>query len=151
MSVFPGDTVETREDIPLTDHDNISTMTGYGQSKWVAERIVQRAKDHGLPVVIYRPGLVCFLSTTNRYLKGTIGGASDTGVLNSADFVTRVMWCVLLLGKYPVSDATINIAPVDWVAAAIVYLSQKEDSIDSIFHLINPHGAISWNRYQTSI
>jgi thioester reductase-like protein len=29
---------------------------GYGQSKWVAERVTFLARERGLPISIYRPG-----------------------------------------------------------------------------------------------
>ena len=29
---------------------------GYSQSKWVAEQLVMRAMERGLPAAIYRPG-----------------------------------------------------------------------------------------------
>src|SRR5579872_823998 len=45
---------------------------GYRQSKWVAEKIVTIAADRGLPVRIYRPGIVT--------------GDSATGIWNTDDF-----------------------------------------------------------------
>ena len=30
---------------------------GYSQSKWVAEQLVIKAMDRGLPAAIYRPGM----------------------------------------------------------------------------------------------
>ncbi len=43
------------------ENDDLSPLwrdltDGYGQTKWVAEQLVQRAMDRGHPVVIYRLG-----------------------------------------------------------------------------------------------
>ncbi|CAF1652447.1 unnamed protein product, partial [Adineta ricciae] len=41
-----------------------SLTNGYGQTKWVAEKLMAKAQHHGLPVVIYRLGSMCSDSTT---------------------------------------------------------------------------------------
>ena len=33
---------------------------GYGQSKWVAERVAFLARERGIPISIYRPGKINF-------------------------------------------------------------------------------------------
>jgi len=45
----------------------------------------------------------------------------------------------LQLGSVPDLDVTVNMAPVDYVSKAIVYLSRQKDSLGKAFHLVNPH------------
>ena len=97
---------------------------GYAQSKWVAEQLVLTARARGLPVTIYRPGL--------------ISGASDTGAWNDGDMMSSMARICLLLGQAPDLDVTVDMAPVDYVSAAIVTLSQRPDSAGQIYHLANP-------------
>lgn len=43
---------------------------GYAETKWVAEKLVQRAESRGLPTIIYRLGrLSDFFAETNIYWK----------------------------------------------------------------------------------
>ena len=55
MSVWTSYTEQCLER-PLTDTDLIWQVSGYAQSKWVSERIVQLAINNGLPASIYRSG-----------------------------------------------------------------------------------------------
>lgn len=98
-------------------------MGGYAQSKWVAERLVQTAVDRGIPVAIYRPGV--------------ISGDSRTGFANSDDMVSTLAQACLSLGIVPDLDVMVNITPVDFVSRALVELSQKPSSLGQIFHLAN--------------
>ncbi|MCA9964461.1 MAG: amino acid adenylation domain-containing protein, partial [Anaerolineales bacterium] len=98
-------------------------MGGYAQSKWVAERLVQTAVDRGIPVAIYRPGV--------------ISGDSRTGFANSDDMVSTLAQACLSLGIVPNLDVMVNITPVDFVSQALVRLSLKPESLGKIFHLAN--------------
>jgi thioester reductase-like protein len=102
---------------------------GYTQSKWVAEKLVRIARDRGMPVTIYRPPL--------------IAGHSETGAWYTDDFICRFLKGCIQLGCMPIINSVIEIAPVDYVSRAIVYLSRQEESIGKAFHLINPSSA-SW-------
>jgi amino acid adenylation domain-containing protein/thioester reductase-like protein len=104
---------------------------GYSRSKWVAERMVVEARSRGLPVSIYRPG--------------RITGHSRTGVSNDGDLFSRILKTCIQLGKVPLLDpsAAIDMVPVDYVSQALVHLSGREDSLDRVFHLVNPR-PITW-------
>jgi len=109
------------------DHLNDSQIAanGYVQSKWVAEKLVTIARDRGLPVSIYRPG--------------RISGHSKTGVFNPNDFLYRLIIGCIQLGSAPAEETSFNIAPIDYVSRAIVYLSRQKESLGKAFHLVNPN------------
>lgn len=94
---------------------------GYPQTKWVAERLVACAADHGLPARIYRPGFVT--------------GDSTTGIANTDDFLSRMIKGCIQLGSAPDSDAMIEMVPVDYVSQAIVHLSRQPELSSRVFHL----------------
>ena len=97
---------------------------GYTQSKWVAEKLVTMARSRGLPVAIYRPGL--------------ISGHSQTGAWNTEDVTCRLMKSWVELGYAPDLDAATDLTPVDYVSRAIVHLSRSPQSLGQVFHLANP-------------
>ncbi|HSB00522.1 MAG TPA: amino acid adenylation domain-containing protein, partial [Anaerolineales bacterium] len=58
---------------------------GYAQSKWVAEKLVRQAGACGIPVAIYRPGLV--------------SGHSLTGAWNTDNLISSMTRACVLLGS----------------------------------------------------
>jgi len=98
--------------------------SGYAQSKWVAERLVAIAQERGIPACIYRPGRV--------------SGHSETGVFNENDFLYRLIIGCIQLGMAPAGEMELNLAPVDYVSRALVYLSRQNASYGKAFHLVNP-------------
>ncbi|KZT61684.1 large subunit of L-aminoadipate-semialdehyde dehydrogenase [Calocera cornea HHB12733] len=78
--------------------------TGYGQSKWVAEKLLMEAGKRGLRGHIVRPGYVV--------------GHSSTAVTNTDDFIWRLVKGCIQLGLVPDINNTINMVPVDHVARA---------------------------------
>ncbi len=110
------------EDSPL-DHGG-TLFGGYSQTKWVAERLVRDAAERGLDVAIYRAG--------------RISGDSRTGAAGADDLVRSLLKSCIALGAMPMLDGEVEITPVDYVARALVALSQrKPDGVNS-WHLINP-------------
>ena len=102
-----------------------SLYNGYTQSKWVAERLVEIARDRGLPVCVYRPSLIT--------------GDSRTGAWNKDDFMCKMIRTWVGLGTAPEVDTETNMVPVDYVSRAIVHLSLRDESPGRHFHLANPH------------
>jgi thioester reductase-like protein len=98
---------------------------GYAQSKWVAEKLTLAARERGIPVALYRPGLV--------------SGDSRTGAWNTADLMSSMARASFFLGTVPQLEATVDVVPVDYVSAAIVHLARQPASLGKIFHLSNPH------------
>ena len=116
------------EDTPLEEIG--VPFGGYAQSKWVAEKLVLTAQERGVPVAIYRPGV--------------ISGHSKTGHWNAHDMMATMVQLSTAVDIVPDLDrgqgrAMVDIIPVDYVSRAIVYLSQQSASIGGIFHLANPH------------
>ena len=54
-AVFPHGLRDCAEDADMREYPSQLT-DGYSQSKWVAEQLVRRAMERGLPAAIYRPG-----------------------------------------------------------------------------------------------
>jgi amino acid adenylation domain-containing protein/thioester reductase-like protein len=97
---------------------------GYAQSKWVAEQLVTQAAARGLPVCIYRPGLVT--------------GHSQSGYSNTTDLVCRLVKSFIQLQQAPDLDLMVDMTPVDYASRAIVNLSLQPQSLGQAFHLVNP-------------
>ncbi len=93
---------EQQDTWPLLDRLHL----GYAQSKCVAERLVNQARDHGLPTVIYRPTLIT--------------GESESGASNPGDILARAIAACVLMKCAPDIDWTIDACPVDHVAHAVV-------------------------------
>ena len=117
------------EHTPL-DHGGV-LHGGYTQSKWVAEKLVAIAQMHGLPVAIYRPGLVV--------------GHSKTGVWQGDNVIANMLRSWIELGMAPDIEAQLDLAPVDYVSRAMVQLllcgggeDAGEGTRAGIYHLNNP-------------
>lgn len=97
---------------------------GYAQSKWVAEKLVMEAGRRGVPVAVYRPGLVT--------------GDSETGAWNSDDMMSTMAGACLATGTVPDLEVMVDVVPVDYVSGAIVRLSLQPATLGQTFHLANP-------------
>src|SRR3954468_18975941 len=139
LSVFPlvgnpgGTVIGERDGL---DHRGV-LYGGYTQSKWVAEKLVTIARSRGLPVAVYRPGLIT--------------GHSRTGAWNTDDFMSRLIKSWVELGSAPDLDGALDMTPVDYVRRALVPLSLSDyvsrplrplpppdQSLGSDFHLVTP-------------
>ncbi|MFQ6576580.1 amino acid adenylation domain-containing protein [Pseudomonas sp. UM16] len=106
---------------------------GYNLSKWVGERILQRARDEGVWVNIYRPGNISF--------------NSHTGVCQPQR--NRLMLMLkgsLQLGQVPALELNFDLMPVDFLARFIAFHSSRYQVTQSVFNLHNPE-PLSWRRY----
>jgi len=125
---YAGAEVVHETDQPIYDPH---IKSGYIQSKWVADRLVQQAQSRGLPASIYRPARVT--------------ADSQTGQTNAVkDLLSLLIKSCIYLKKYPVLDVTIPMVPVDYLSQAISHLSQKETSWGQAFHFINEE-PLPWN------
>jgi amino acid adenylation domain-containing protein/thioester reductase-like protein len=122
--IFPGG--ETYYENPDIDEHLAGLGNGYGHSKWVAEKLVQQARQRGLPVVIYRPG--------------NIGHHSQTATANPNDFQTLMIRGCLAAGLAPEASAwNFEMTPVDFLTNAMVRFANDQELNGGIFHVVqNP-------------
>ncbi|RMD42702.1 hypothetical protein DV735_g2392, partial [Chaetothyriales sp. CBS 134920] len=98
---------------------------GYGQTKWVAEQLVVEAERRGIPVRILRAG--------------TISGHSTTGASNAWDLLNALIVESIRIGYHPeVPGWRAEMTPVDFVAKAVVHLSNQIHADQLVFHLGDP-------------
>jgi thioester reductase-like protein len=108
-------------------------VSGYAQSKWVAEKLITRASHLGLPVVIYRLGSIC--------------ASTRTGACNRNDIHTLLLAAIMKLDCYPETavNTHLNGLPVDFTAKSVVYLSDLQSNMyGKIYHVFNPDSKVSF-------
>lgn len=94
----------------------------YGTSKWVCERLLDRADQDGMRVRVFRPGLI--MSST------------QTGACNDKDLIYFALVSGLAVGAHPMDDRVLPSAPVDVVARGIVELALSPGSVGRAYHLM---------------
>ncbi|MDT0485635.1 amino acid adenylation domain-containing protein [Streptomyces doebereineriae] len=95
----------------LSPHPGL--VSGYQQSKWASERLVEQAAERGLPVTVHRLGRVT--------------GAPGTGLVNRRDFLWSVLASGIPAGIVPELFEAEVWTPADYVARAVVRLSLTAD------------------------
>lgn len=110
------------------DHDAAQSLEGlhfgYVQSKCVAETLIRRAGERGLPVTVYRPSF--------------ISGHSRRGVSETYGFLSSFLKGCVQMRCAPNLDWVLDCCPVDHVAASVTGLSACGDTAPRVFHLDNP-------------
>ncbi|KAH7926259.1 large subunit of L-aminoadipate-semialdehyde dehydrogenase [Leucogyrophana mollusca] len=112
--------------VPETDDlegARTALKTGYGQSKWVSEKLLFEAGRRGLRGHIVRPGYVV--------------GDSQTAVTNTDDFIWRMVKGCVQLGLVPNINNTVNMVPVDHVArcTALAAVAPLPNAPLSVLHI----------------
>jgi thioester reductase-like protein len=113
---FPGVLGDnTWTEAPLPDPDGV--VGGYRQTKWVADTLVNQARERGLPASVYRPG--------------SLTGAQDTGGCSTDTFINHLIRGWIQLGSAMRYDFLLELLPVDYFAAAVAHiaLSGRQPSI----------------------
>ncbi|KAL1920377.1 uncharacterized protein VTP21DRAFT_754 [Calcarisporiella thermophila] len=109
--------------------------SGYGQSKWVAEKLTLEARRRGLPAAIVRPGYVL--------------GSTETGVSNTDDFIWRLVKGCVELGSVPQINNAVNMCPVDYVARCVAEVAKRAAgefaAEGAVFHVTHPVPAFRFN------
>jgi fatty acid CoA ligase FadD9 len=119
------------KEISIDETSPDQLIGGYAQSKWVAEKLITKASRCGVPVVIYRLGLIC--------------ADSRNGACNPHDLYTLLFGGMMKMNCYPESAINLhfNGLSVDFTAKSIVYLSSVEtDVYGTIYHVLNPKNEI---------
>ncbi|KAI2788138.1 hypothetical protein POX_f08525 [Penicillium oxalicum] len=118
------------EDEPLLPHiQGVRFDLGYSQSQWVAESMVRRMRDRGLPVTIYRPGFVI--------------GNPETGCSNPDDFVSRLIAGTIQMGKWPQLIQRLEYVTIDYVVKSILHISSSNSNLGRSYCLVAPNQADS--------
>ncbi|MCL7424758.1 amino acid adenylation domain-containing protein [Streptomyces sp. YS415] len=98
---------------------------GYAASKWVAERLVERAFERGASGGIHR--------------LGRVWAHSASGAISTDDMFSRLLTSCAALGCHPVDpELEEYLLPVDVLAAAVVALLLDTDGTDLVHHLHHP-------------
>jgi fatty acid CoA ligase FadD9 len=136
ISVLPPDITDEVHIDEITPH---YLTNGYGQSKWVAEKLVAKANRLGLPVVIYRLGSMC--------------SDAKTGACNPHDLYTILFANILKIGCYPVEmlNTKLDTLPVNFAVESIVHLSQfRPDLYGRVYHIVHPDGGMTFQNVVAS-
>lgn len=116
------------ESDPVDDVERISM--GYPESKWVAEKILERATQQGVPVSIYRPY--------------EITGRLGDGWWNTDAAIVAFFKAIVDMGAAPDAALPLDFVPADYLARALVHLAEHTPSAGRTFHLTNPrYGRLS--------
>ena len=97
--------------------------TGYSQSQWVAEKIITRAQNLGLPINIFRPGFIM--------------GDSHKGIGNEKDFVARFIKGCLLISAFPkLENQKKEFIAVDYVSSTLLNISSQMNHYGEAYNLV---------------
>src|SRR5580692_10517228 len=94
---------------------------GYSQSKWVAEKVVEDARDKGLPVRIFRPALV---------------SPSISGGGNNFDIAVRLVAFMVNHGIGVDALNQVSFVPADITANNIVAISATPGTENKTYHVV---------------
>ncbi|KAJ8456497.1 hypothetical protein ONZ45_g18696 [Pleurotus djamor] len=98
---------------------------GYAQSQWVAEEMVRRAMDRGIPATVYRPGHIL--------------GGRPCYLGNTEDFVHRFVQACREIGACPhLPNQKKLFVPVDYTAITILKISLSSKAIGRCFNIVPP-------------
>ena len=117
---------EVDEDVPLAHADRL-TM-GYAESKWVAEGLLRRAAEQGLPVAVHRPYEVT--------------GDRLHGACNTETAICSLFKTIAETGLAPDIALPMDFVPVDHVAEAVVHIATHHKATDRVYHHTNPRPAV---------
>ncbi|MFF3773482.1 thioester reductase domain-containing protein [Streptomyces sp. NPDC002232] len=106
------------EDDPVAHIDRL--VAGYDKSKWAAEAVLRRARDHGLVVTMLRPG--------------GIAGHTRTGAYNPQDLSSGLTSAIARFRRVP-AFSCLNSAPVDWVSRVAVGVVLEPGAWGYNYHL----------------
>jgi len=124
ISILNNDSVSTEDFQRLANGKEF----GYPLSKYAAERMVQLGNRRGIPVSIYRLGMV---------------SGDQQGISNNKDRICLLIKGCIALNCIPNSDGLAQICsptltPVDFVAKAIVTMVQQSKSVNQSFDIVSP-------------
>ncbi|MBF6037184.1 non-ribosomal peptide synthetase [Pseudomonas sp. P155] len=123
-------------ELPAATTPPIYIRNGYNLSKWVGERILERARERGVRVNLYRPGNISFNS-----LSGVCQPHKNRLML--------MLKGSIQLGQVPAFALNFDLMPVDFLARFIAFHASRYSPERAVFNLHNPE-PLSWDAYVTS-
>ena len=114
------------EDTPLDYPEHL--YMGYTESKWVAEAMLGRAAERGLPVGVYRPY--------------EVSGDLTHGAWNLENATCALLRLIVDMGIAPDIDLPLDLVPVDVLAAQIAHIALTRPADTHRYHLANPRPAM---------
>lgn len=121
--IFAGEDKEAFLESSDIDSYADHLTNGYGQAKWVAEKLVWEAVSRGLPVCLYRPG--------------NIGHHSVTGVTNPSDFQSMIVDACTKVNCAPdKSNWAFELTPVDFLVKSIVLFAGTPSNFGQVFNIV---------------
>ncbi len=121
--IFSEDSLDVQQDI-----DN-----PYGKSKFIAEKLVQEARNQGYKCNIYRIGNILFDSDSLIFQKN-----------NRENWFFNSLMALIDLRVFPITKVNdLDVSYVDQVAKSIVKISRIEELLNENFHIFN-HKMISF-------
>jgi len=121
---------------PAAQTPPIYIKNGYNLSKWVGERILERARRQGVRVNLFRPGNISFNS-----LSGVCQPHKNRLML--------MLKGSLQLGQVPKLELNFDLMPVDFLARFIAFHASRYQPEHAVFNLHNPQ-PLSWDAYLAS-
>ncbi|MDR0280846.1 MAG: amino acid adenylation domain-containing protein [Paucimonas sp.] len=106
---------------------------GYNLSKWVGERILERAREQGVWINLFRPGNITFNS---------LSGVSQP----HRNRLMLMLKGSLQLGQVPALELEFDLMPVDFLARFIGFHASRYRTAQAVFNLHNPE-PLRWERY----
>jgi phthiocerol/phenolphthiocerol synthesis type-I polyketide synthase E len=98
-------------------------LGGYGVSKWVSERLLERAEQDGMRTRVFRPGLIM--------------ASSRSGACNDKDLIWFSLASGLAVGAHPEDDRAMPLSPVDVLSRAVAELAVSPASVGRAYHLVD--------------
>ncbi|MFC5475890.1 thioester reductase domain-containing protein [Paraherbaspirillum soli] len=120
LAVFPGHQgPQDFAEVTLTEADGV--VGGYRQTKWVSDKLITQAGRRGIPVCVYRPGLIT--------------GAQDSGACSTDTFLNAAMKGCIQLGMALDFNVLLEMVPVDFCAQAVAHIALSGSRHGTQFHL----------------
>jgi thioester reductase-like protein len=120
IAVYPGVPGEQQAcEAELTSPEHV--VGGYRQSKWVIDKLMNRARARGVPTYIYRVG--------------AITGAYDTGACSTDTFINDLIKGCIQLGAILDYDLMLEMVPVDYCAAVVAHVALASGAAPGVFNV----------------
>ncbi|MEV6633326.1 amino acid adenylation domain-containing protein [Actinoplanes sp. NPDC051470] len=116
---------DVAEDTPLAYPEYL--FMGYTETKWVAETVLRRAARDGLPVGIHRPY--------------EVSGDLAHGAWNLENATCALLRLIVDTLIAPDIELSLDLVPVDVLAAQIVHIALTRTQETRTYHLTNPRPA----------